>query len=188
MQLESNPQVSIVPVIAKSDCLTMTEIKKLKQRILEEIHANGIRIYRCSSPSPLLPIPPRSSSPLSPHNLIRSSHPLFHLPFPPSPHPILHSFSPHPPPLLSSLPDVDTDEDEEYKLQVRLRVPPQITSPPLPPPLLLLHLLHLLFPSSSSSSSPQVAQLRESIPFAVCGANAMVEVAGKKVRICSTYF
>merc|ERR1711983_433391 len=38
----------------------------------------------------------------------------------------------------------DTDEDEEYKLQV--------------------------------------AQLRQSIPFAVCGANAMVEVAGKKVR------
>ena len=30
--------------------------------------------------------------------------------------------------------------------------------------------------------SLQVAQLRESIPFAVCGANAMVEVAGKKVR------
>jgi len=81
-------KVSIVPVIAKSDCLTVTEIKKLKQRILEEIHANGIRIY--------------------------------------------------------SLPDVDTDEDEDYKLQV--------------------------------------AQLRESIPFAVCGANAMVEVAGKKVR------
>merc|ERR1712111_311522 len=42
------------------------------------------------------------------------------------------------------LPDVDSDEDEEYKLQV--------------------------------------AQLRQSIPFAVCGANAMVEVAGKKVR------
>ena len=81
-------KVSIVPVIAKSDCLTMTEIKKLKKRILEEIKENGIRIY--------------------------------------------------------NLPDVDSDEDEEYKVQV--------------------------------------AQLRESIPFAVCGANAMVEVAGKKVR------
>lgn len=81
-------KVSIVPVIAKSDCLTMSEIKKLKKRILEEIRENGIKIY--------------------------------------------------------SLPDVDSDEDEEYKLQV--------------------------------------AQLRESIPFAVCGANAMVEVAGKKVR------
>ena len=65
----------------------MSEIKKLKARILEEIHAAGIKIY--------------------------------------------------------NLPDVDTDEDEEYKLQV--------------------------------------AQLRESIPFAVCGANAMVEVGGKKV-------
>merc|ERR1719461_1835156 len=43
-----------------------------------------------------------------------------------------------------NLPDVDSDEDEEYK--------------------------------------QQVAQLRESIPFAVCGANAMVEVGGKKVR------
>jgi len=81
-------KVSIVPVIAKSDCLTMSEIKKLKARILEEIRAAGIKIY--------------------------------------------------------NLPDVDTDEDEEYKLQV--------------------------------------AQLRESIPFAVCGANAMVEVGGKKVR------
>lgn len=81
-------KVSIVPVIAKSDCLTMAEIVRLKKRILEEIRANGIKIY--------------------------------------------------------NLPDVDSDEDEEYKLQV--------------------------------------AQLRESIPFAVCGANAMVEVAGKKVR------
>jgi len=81
-------KVNIVPVIAKSDCLTMTEIKKLKARIIEELGAAGIRIYQ--------------------------------------------------------LPDVDTDEDEEYKLQV--------------------------------------AQLRQSIPFAVCGANAMVEVAGKKVR------
>ena len=80
-------KVSIVPVIAKSDCLTMSEIKRLKTRILEEIGAAGIRIY--------------------------------------------------------SLPDVDTDEDEEYK--------------------------------------QQVAQLRESIPFAVCGANAMVEVGGRKV-------
>jgi len=81
-------KVNIVPVIAKSDCLTMTEIKKLKARIIEELGAAGIRIYQ--------------------------------------------------------LPDVDTDEDEEYKLQV--------------------------------------AQLRQSIPFAVCGANAMVEIAGKKVR------
>ena len=56
-------QVSIVPVIAKSDCLTMAEIKKLKARILQEIAENGIRIY--------------------------------------------------------SLPDVDSDEDEEYKIQVQ---------------------------------------------------------------------
>jgi septin 2 len=54
--------VSIVPVIAKSDCLTMKEIARLKQRVLEEIAENGIRIY--------------------------------------------------------NLPDCDTDEDEEYKLQV----------------------------------------------------------------------
>merc|ERR1712113_978187 len=42
------------------------------------------------------------------------------------------------------LPDVDSDEDEAYKVEV--------------------------------------AQLRESVPFAVCGANAMVEIGGKKVR------
>jgi len=81
-------KVSIVPVIAKSDCLTMAEIKKLKARILEEIACNGIKIY--------------------------------------------------------NLPDVDSDEDEEYK--------------------------------------QQVAELRNSIPFAVCGANAVVEVGGRKVR------
>ena len=49
-------------MIAKSDCLTMKEIARLKQRVLEEIAENGIRIY--------------------------------------------------------NLPDCDTDEDEEYKLQV----------------------------------------------------------------------
>ncbi|XP_023324603.1 septin-1 [Eurytemora carolleeae] len=81
-------KVSIVPVLAKSDCLTASEIKKMKTRILDEIKENGIRIY--------------------------------------------------------NLPDCDTDEDEEYKVQV--------------------------------------GQLRESIPFAVIGANASVEVAGKKVR------
>lgn len=81
-------KVSIVPIIAKSDSLTQTEIKKLKNRILQEIHENGIRIY--------------------------------------------------------SLPDCDSDEDEDYKVQV--------------------------------------SQLRDSIPFAVIGANATVEIAGKKVR------
>jgi len=39
-------KVSIVPVIAKSDCLTMSEIKKLKKRILEEIRENG---WSCKS-------------------------------------------------------------------------------------------------------------------------------------------
>jgi len=81
-------KVSIVPVIAKSDCLTQTEIAQLKQKILEEIKLNGIKIY--------------------------------------------------------SLPDCDSDEDEEYKAQVQ--------------------------------------QLRDSIPFAVVGANAMVEIKGKKMR------
>ena len=54
--------MSIVPVIAKSDCLTMKEIARLKERVLEEIAENGIKIY--------------------------------------------------------NLPDCDSDEDEEYKLQV----------------------------------------------------------------------
>lgn len=81
-------KVSIVPVIAKADCLTRPEIDALKQKVLEEISANGIRIY--------------------------------------------------------SLPDCDEEEDEEYKLQVQ--------------------------------------QLRDSIPFAVVGANAMVDIKGKKMR------
>ena len=100
-------KVNIVPVIAKSDCLTMAEIKKLKARIIEELGAAGIRIYQ--------------------------------------------------------LPDVDTDEDEEYKLQVRYFWT------------ILIYFCRLI-------CGVQVAQLRQSIPFAVCGANAMVEVAGKKVR------
>jgi len=81
-------KVSIVPVIAKSDCLTKAEIGSLKQKILQEIRENDIRIY--------------------------------------------------------SLPDCDSDEDEDYKQQVQ--------------------------------------DLRDSIPFAVVGANAMVDVRGKKIR------
>ena len=42
------------------------------------------------------------------------------------------------------LPDCDSDEDEEYKEQVR--------------------------------------QLKEAVPFAVCGANTLIEVKGRKVR------
>ena len=38
-------KVSIVPVIAKSDCLTKAEIGSLKQKILQEIRENDIRIY-----------------------------------------------------------------------------------------------------------------------------------------------
>uniref|UniRef100_A0A2S2PUK1 Septin n=1 Tax=Schizaphis graminum TaxID=13262 RepID=A0A2S2PUK1_SCHGA len=81
-------KVNIVPVIAKSDVLTKKEIQKLKKRILEEINANGIKIY--------------------------------------------------------PLPDCDSDEDEDYKEQVK--------------------------------------QLKEAVPFAVCGANQLLEVRGKKVR------
>ena len=38
-------KVSIVPVIAKSDCLTKAEIASLKQKIMQEIRENDIRIY-----------------------------------------------------------------------------------------------------------------------------------------------
>ena len=38
-------KVSIVPVIAKSDCLSKEEVSKLKKKILQEIKENGIRIY-----------------------------------------------------------------------------------------------------------------------------------------------
>jgi len=81
-------KVSIVPVIAKSDCLTQAEIGALKTKILQEIRDNDIKIY--------------------------------------------------------NLPDCDSDEDEDFKQQVQ--------------------------------------DLRESMPFAVVGANAMVDVRGKKIR------
>lgn len=38
-------KVSIVPIIAKADCLSQGEIKKLKAKILQEISENGIKIY-----------------------------------------------------------------------------------------------------------------------------------------------
>ncbi|CAB4055645.1 SEPT2 [Lepeophtheirus salmonis] len=38
-------KVSIVPVIAKSDCLTKKEISALKQKVLQEIQENDIKIY-----------------------------------------------------------------------------------------------------------------------------------------------
>lgn len=56
-------KVNIVPVIAKADVLTKSEVSRLKERIMKEIHDNGIRIY--------------------------------------------------------TLPECDSDEDEEYKEQVR---------------------------------------------------------------------
>lgn len=40
-----NNKVNIVPVIAKSDVLTKKEVTRLKKRVMEEIEANGIRIY-----------------------------------------------------------------------------------------------------------------------------------------------
>ncbi|CAB3384983.1 septin-1 isoform X2 [Cloeon dipterum] len=81
-------KVNIVPVIAKADCLTKKEVLRLKKKIMEEIEANGIKIY--------------------------------------------------------PLPDCDSDEDDDYKEQVR--------------------------------------QLKEAVPFAVCGANTLLEVKGRKVR------
>lgn len=59
-------KVNIVPVIAKADVLTKKEMQRLKKKVMEEIEANGIRIY--------------------------------------------------------SLPECDSDEDEEYKEQVRLNL------------------------------------------------------------------
>ena len=70
-----------MPVIAKSDCLTMSEIKKLKKRILEEIRENGWS-SETESDSKFYFNPQFSGI------------------------------------KIYSLPDVDSDEDEEYKLQV----------------------------------------------------------------------
>ena len=73
-------KVNIIPVIAKADCLTMGEVKKLKTRILKELETAGVQIYQ--------------------------------------------------------LPEVDSDEDEEYR--------------------------------------QEVSELRDSLPFTVCGANSAV--------------
>uniref|UniRef100_A0A3Q3IW23 Septin-type G domain-containing protein n=1 Tax=Monopterus albus TaxID=43700 RepID=A0A3Q3IW23_MONAL len=39
-------KVNVVPLVAKADCLTPTEIRKLKDRLREEIEKNGIKIYQ----------------------------------------------------------------------------------------------------------------------------------------------
>jgi len=38
-------KVNIVPVIAKADVLTRGEVQKLKAKIMQEIAANGIKVY-----------------------------------------------------------------------------------------------------------------------------------------------
>ena len=38
-------KVNIVPVLSKADTLTISEVKRLKQRILEEIASHDIQIY-----------------------------------------------------------------------------------------------------------------------------------------------
>ena len=38
-------KVSIVPVIAKADCLTKAEISLLKKTVQQEIQDNGIKVY-----------------------------------------------------------------------------------------------------------------------------------------------
>ena len=38
-------KVNIVPVISKADTLTISEVKRLKKRILQEIAENDIQIY-----------------------------------------------------------------------------------------------------------------------------------------------
>nr|XP_022345496.1 septin-2-like isoform X4 [Crassostrea virginica] len=81
-------KVNIVPVIAKSDTLTLQECQQLKRKVMTQIAENGINLY--------------------------------------------------------SLPDCDEDEDEDYREQCRL--------------------------------------LKEAVPFAVIGANTVIEVKGKKVR------
>lgn len=42
-------KVNIVPVVAKADTLTAAEIKKLKQRILQDIEENQIQVRQFSS-------------------------------------------------------------------------------------------------------------------------------------------
>ena len=48
--------------------------------------------------------------------------------------------------------------------------------------LLTYQTTYLIFSDEDEDYKQQVQQLRESIPFAVVGANAMVEVHGKKMR------
>ena len=73
-------KVSIVPVIAKADCLTQSEIKELKKTILREIKENGIRdkpisvFDGCPPPCPFLVTtsPPPPPTPPAELELVRN--------------------------------------------------------------------------------------------------------------------
>ena len=39
-------KVNLIPIIAKADCLTVSELKRLKERINAEIEENDIEIYQ----------------------------------------------------------------------------------------------------------------------------------------------
>ena len=43
---ELSTKVNVIPVIAKADCLSINEVKKMKARIAEEIKSEDIKIYQ----------------------------------------------------------------------------------------------------------------------------------------------
>ena len=130
-------KVSIVPVIAKSDCLTQAEIGALKTKILQEIRENDIKIYNLPECDRYI------FSNQKIFNFISVSSSIifnFFVPFKHSNFQTLSIFGR----AYSFLFHFLSDEDEDFKQQVQ--------------------------------------DLRESMPFAVVGANAMVDVRGKKIR------
>lgn len=44
MMLRLHKKVNIVLVIGKADCLTQTEVKRLKQRILQDLEDNHVQV------------------------------------------------------------------------------------------------------------------------------------------------
>lgn len=80
---------------------------------------------------------------------------------------------------LYSLPDCDEDEDEDYREQCRLLKVRRSTGNRH---MSLIEFIDVIMVSSVKTGNKLLYLLQEAVPFAVIGANTVIEVKGKKVR------
>lgn len=172
-------KVNIVPVLAKADTLTPSEVKKKKMKAGEKTVINTFKSYKAK----------------------QSWLHLFHTPVPLQIREEIEQYGIK----IYQFPDCDSDEDEEFKqqdLELKVRLGEvSIWWPKMSPFLLFLAVSYRYFVHNVDFWSPKIFDLRwsflslfkrkhfffcsslqESIPFAVIGSNTVVEAKGKRVR------